>query len=343
MLTDDPWRLRFSDEVDPTGAASPLLIAHHFSRTRFLNGDQFTNRDVVEFCESNGINPFPVLLALRQIREGQRSYSVDNIDYKVVEQEWEARRWGGKTSCCPIPDWSMGSVAGRQDYKFHPCTSWRCPIHSRPKADALLSAAKVNFMAYPVIYHYVVEYNKTMVDRMRRKNARAGGCALLVALDNGKAHYFTTVRLRGRDTPTTRDGEALLPEEALECLASALKLPGVIRRSWSKGWPASEPRDDDHHPLGSDEDIGASGAEDIPKEPRIVLPSVQDSTHARALEIAGQWAQERWGVTPTEEWFPADVADPAEYAEMLKQAVVRVRNEDAWTRAETEYNVTESH
>jgi hypothetical protein len=319
-----------------------MLVAEYLNRIRFLNGDSFTNVDVAQWCRERSIPPFPVLVALGSIRAGERSYSVDEIEYIVDEEEWEERRKAGDTACCPVPWWSIGKVAGRQDYRLFPCTSWRCPNHSKPKADALLKAAKVNFMAHLVIYHCVVEHTVTMVDRIRTRRSRADGCTLFIAHGDGKAHFFATKPLGGRDAPRATDWEALLPEEALERLATVLTLPGVVGRSWSTGWHVAETYGDDKGLVG-DSDDDAEAEVDAPRtEARITLPSVQASTRTRALEIAIRRAQERWGITPTEDWFPGEVGDPAEWAEMLKQAVVQVRNENAWAKAEAVYSVTES-
>jgi hypothetical protein len=322
-----------------------MLVAHYLNRIRFLNGDPFTNVDAVRFCRERSIDPFPVLMALKAIRSGERSYSVSDINYIVDDKRWEERKRNYDTACCPIPWWSIGKVAGAQKYDFFPCTSWRCPTHSRPKGDALLEAAKVNFMAYPVIYHCVVEYTATMVDRIRARHRsdRAGGEALFVALDNGELHFFATKVLGSRRKPPhAKDWEALLPEEALERLATTLTLPGVVNRSWSDGWPVSETHSGDTGLL-DDSDDGTEAEVDPPKtEAQIRLPSVQTSTRGRALEIARRRAKERWGITPTEDSFPGEVGDPAEWAEMLKQAVVQVRNENAWARAAEWYSVTAS-
>ena len=135
----------------------------------------------------------------------------------------------------------------------------------------------------------------------------------------------------GYKTPQTADWVDLLPEEAVERLADALKLPGVYMRSWSAGWPVDE--SDEGRGGASEDAADEAPAEKLDVEARIMLPSVQSGTRDRALEIAMQRAHERWGVVPTEDAVPADVMSPQEFAELLMESVKQARNESLWTRA----------
>jgi hypothetical protein len=325
------WRMAVQRECpEPTSQASPGLVAHYLHELEVGWGDTLDLGAVFRWCKKKNIEPMPVLLALRGERNGEKKYSADDIAYLVSEWDWQ----GWETSVCPVPRWFMDRVTGSQRYFLLPCPSWNCPEHSKARAKRVLDAARAEWMDLDVIYYAVVE-NLSVEDltkvvnrvRSRRRPSRNDGMSWFVVRKESTSytlHFFATVVLPGTEAPT--QWVPLMPEEAIERVAEVLELPGPQRVSPQWG-DSGDGYEDDHD--GGPTDPNTDSAEEESKEgwesPFISLPPVQRGTRDEVLELAEEMAREKWGFTPTTEWFPADEASTEEWADMLKEAVETVR------------------
>jgi hypothetical protein len=117
-------------------------------------------------------------------------------------------------------------------------------------------------------------------------------------------HFFSTLDLSGprtRKPPTS--WEPLMPEEAVERLAQALSLPGVV--SCTPGWIAAQDRDRDATRLS---------------RPWLSLPSLMDSNRETVWDLARRIAKGKWGVILCEEFVPPKSVSVYDVVEVIEQA-----------------------
>lgn len=329
----------------PTSRASPGLVAHYLHEREIECDGEFTYPSIVRWCRERGIEPLPVILALRVERSGAHTYSVEDVTYTVDQGAWEQMEEDRETACCPVPHWVIGATTGAQMYSFGPCDdSLRCPDHADRKADAVLLAARRDWHHLDVVYHAVVPYDSGVINRVRstRRPGRKGGRSCYVRRrDRGEGwdhfvvvetiHFFATADLSGpRTRKPPRSWEPLLPEEAIERLAEALRLPGVwaISPKWiTKSDGDGQPADQDGEGDGDGVEEGDGQEGDGRSERFIALDSVMPETRDEVMEQASRIAEAKWGITPSPVFFPADVASVEEWATTIRDStkVVRVR------------------
>ena len=275
---------------------------------------------------ARGIEPAPVLNALMDQRAGEQTYTTESVRGSVNEGLWEDWADNKETACCPVPRWTMGQVTGKQSYRFHDCDdSWRCPKHAPRRVRRVLAAARRDWLNQDVIYCATVKEDLMAIERVRsyRRPGRKDARSWYVVRRDWKGwseattiQFFSTEDLSGpktRKPPTS--WEALLPEEAIERLGVALRLPGVVRVSpkWDQ---------DDANESGfeiSEEDP----PEDAPRSPEsyMALPSVMPGTREQVLEIVDQIVHARHGFTPSEDFLPTDQISTEEMVSYIKAAL----------------------
>jgi len=168
----------------------------------------------------------------------------DRVEHRVHRVEHLARwsiRWGGlevDAPTCPVPRWRMGYPSGRQRYWMEDCDdSLRCPKHAHRRVERILSTARLMWLGLPTIYWAEVEDDGRVVNRVRstRRSARKAAKSWYVRRRAMRGWrevtviaFWSTEDLAGpRTTKPPLSWEPLMPEEALERLAWALRLPGV--------------------------------------------------------------------------------------------------------------------
>jgi len=337
------------DPPKPTPTASPELVAHWICELEKEREDIYTEVSIVRYCVRNQIEPMPVILTLRAERSGEKVYEVGKTTYTVSQGRWDNMIENDETARCPFPKWFISATSGRQTYGWSDCDdSLRCPKHAHRKADAALEAARRDWLSLDVVYYARVSFDPNVIDRVRssrrpsRKNARTWFVARRQregwAIQD-EVHFFSDRDLAG---PRTRmpplSWEPLMPEEAIERLAVALGLPGPYRisPSWigerdDYGGPEADPRasSDDNDPSesgGNDEREGTGEAkQERPAERWIRLPPVSPDIRDEVMDLAVRVAQERWGVTPTTTFFPADIGPVEEWVTVIEGCVRAVR------------------
>jgi hypothetical protein len=312
-----------ASEPTPTSQASPGLVAHWIHQAEVGLGGPFTNPSIIGFCRTLSIEPLPVLLALRGERSGEKVYSVEAVTYDVREALWDELVENRETACCPYPRWRMGGTTGRQVHGMFDCDdSLRCPKHAYRKADAVLAAARRDWLDFDLVYYAEVPDDPKVINRVRstRRPARKAATTWYVERrDRGAwgservvVHFFSTRDLSG---PWTRkpplSWEPLVPEEAIERLAEALRLPGVL--GFTPKWIDEVD--------GRDQRVRQGGHD----EAWISLPRVMPHTRDAVMEKARDIAKAKWGIRPSTDFFPADVASVEEWAEIIGIATKWVR------------------
>lgn len=319
------------DSPSPTPCASANLTAHWLHQGELDHLGAFTDSSISGWCVERGVEPAPVLVALEGERCGDGAYAVEEITYAESPGAWEQMVEDRETACCPVPHWGMGEVTGSQVYNFRPCdNSLRCPDHAHRKADAVLLAARRDWLDLDVIFYAAVPYDSRLINRVRssRRPSRKAARTWYVTRkdwdgwsEKKVVHLFATADLAGpgtRKPPTS--WEPLLPEEAIEHLAEALRLPGVL--SVSPKW-IEEP--------GVDEPADAEDEEAGRPENWIRLPSVAPHKRDEIMEVASALAKAKWGIATSTESFPADVAPVGEWAQVIDTAtkIVELRRRAA--------------
>ncbi len=323
-VVDNAW-----DRPPPTRQASPGLIGNWLGSAEVELMGEFTNPSVIRWCSDRDIEPMPVLTALADERRGEAT--VQHVTYIESAGAWEQMVEDRETACCPVPHWGMGEVTGRQGYRFGPCAnSLRCPDHAHRKADGVLLGACRDWLDLDVIFYAAVPYDSGLINRVRstRRSSRKAAKTWNVTRKDWQGwsektvvHLFSTADLAGprtRKPPTS--WEPLLPEEAIERLAEALRLPGVLAVSpeWIK-----DP--------GVDEPAEAEGEEVARPEKWIRLPSVMPHKKDEIMEVATAIAKAKWDIRVSTDFFPADVAPVGEWAEVIDRAtkIVELRRRAA--------------
>ena len=306
------WDSPMIEVVPPTKVASPALIADHLARQEMDREYRLTDLAVVQFCSDLGVEPFPVLSGLEPYRDGSDSYSLDDVTFTVDKAAFAQLRADGKTSCCPIPDWDINVTSGRQSYRLHDCESLRCPEHSLARVEAQLERAREEFDLRSDIWYAETSYSDQVLARIRsrRRPNRGGGGIIQVRRADGRLLCFATRELPGADEPN--NWVRLSPEEAYERFAAGLALPGIAKVRWSNnGWVTTRTSEPPSKTGGSGDWID--------------LPAVRGPIRDEARQIAADIAWAKWGVRPDEDGFPADIADPRDWADLLKFGVVVAR------------------
>jgi len=145
--------------------------------------------------------------------------------------------WTATTACCPVPRWAMGATTGQQLYRFGPCDkSLRCPDHAHLKADAVLLAARRDWLGLDVIYFAAVLHDAGLItgcvaraDPVARQPS-PGTWSGRTGRAGARRRWFTclpreTCRAPGRVSPHGA-GQLCSLKEAIERLAEALWSPG---------------------------------------------------------------------------------------------------------------------
>ena len=229
-------------------------------------------------------------------------------------------------------------------YSFSDCDdSWRCRTHSKRRARALLDAARRDWLSLDVVYYAVVEEDLGSINRVRsnRRPSRKEAQSWFVVRRDWAGwseattiHFFATEDLAGpRTVKPPTSWEPLLPEEAVERLAEALRLPGVVRTS-----PKWEKKGGDDGETGADGDGGdgtpdgdGEVGDDVAQEDGhlvetfLALPSVMPGTRAQVLEIVEKIVRALHGFTLTEDFVPAEVVSVEQVVEYFTCAIGVVR------------------
>lgn len=267
-------------------------------------------------------------------------YSVEAVTYDVREALWDEMEENRETACCPVPRWMIETTTGAQIYRFNDCDdSLRCRSHAHRKADQVLKAAR-DWLDLEVVYYANVPQDPGLINRIRsarRPGRKAARSWYVVRVERGPwgsekkvVHLFATRDLSGsRTQKPPRSWEPLLPEEAIERLAEALRLPGVL--SFSPRWVKGSSGESEPTPQDSDgPDEGDEGEEeDRPDEAQgerwVPLPSVMPENRDAVMEKASAIAKQKWGFRPTTDFFPADRAPVEEFIEIINFATKVVR------------------
>ena len=324
----------------PTPRASPGLIAHWVHQGEIDHLDEFTHDSIIRWCNERAVAPMAVLTALNDERSGTRVYSVEDATVAVSDGLWQQWIDDKVVACCPVPRWLIGATTGRQIYPFSDCDdSWRCPKHCKRRAEAILDVARRDWLTLDVVYYAVVAEDLGSINRVRsnrrpaRKDAKSWYVARKDQVGWSEAitiHFFSTEDMAGPRTikpPTS--WEPLLPEEAIERLAEALRLPGVVRTSpkWEKKKGGGGEEGDASDVVGSD----GTFEDDSPQrdgaeiEPYLALPTVMPGTRAQAMEIADKIVWARHGFRLSEDFIPAEKASVQEIVDYINAALGVVR------------------
>lgn len=298
------------DPPPPTSSASPALIAHELRQRQILGEYRFSNAEVIQECNKIGVEPMAILLRLDAYARGGDAYSVDDIPCFVNKAAFEQLRLEGKTACCPVPRWVLGATSGNERYSQKPCVSWFCMEHGSDKAEKRMEQAKYRFLRLSEVWFTEMDDDPKSLGRLSKRRSRRGGGTFLVRRDDHRVRCFANMELTGRDGPN--HWQKLCPEEALERLALALALPGVVRARWSdNGWIPI--------PSGDPEPSLVNG------ENWITLPGVGRERHDNIRQRATELARERWSLTPSKHGFPTDLVDPKEWAKLIKLADAEIK------------------
>jgi hypothetical protein len=165
----------------PTSQASPELVAHWLHEIAVFDwAAEITTESINKWCRERGIEPRPVMGALRNERSGRDVYSTYAVTNEVQESVWDDMDTNRETACCPVPMWIIEATTGRQQYHFDDCDdSLRCRDHARRKTDAIRSAARLDWLGLDVVYYAAVPHDSGVINRVRstrrpgRKNAKS--------------------------------------------------------------------------------------------------------------------------------------------------------------------------
>lgn len=326
----------------PTEGASPRLIACWIHDAEVGLGGPFAAASVARWCRKRGVLHRPVLEALAAERAGTDCYSTDDLVITEDEILWEDWRLAGDTACCPVPQWVIGARTGRQLYRFTNCyeDSWRCEKHARRRAERVLGQARRDWPGLDVVYWAEVEDDGGVINRVRstRRVGRKAATTWFVKRRSWRGWrervlvaFWSTEDLAGpRTTKPPHRWEPLLPEEALERLAHALRLPGVI--GCSPHWAAVDGSNVSGEPveeLAVDPEVEPQDQEHLAREQMVRLPSVMPENRDQAMELARRYAEAKWGFQPSADFFPLDRAPIAEWVKTIEVAAkaVGVRRE----------------
>lgn len=318
------WQAAISgvDPPPPTASASPGLVAYWIRDGEVCLGEEFTAESVRRCCALRHVDPDMVLAALKELREETpAAYAPKRLVVTENFDSWEELRAYRDVVRCPFPRWSISSTTGRQYYGFQACDdALRCPEHAHRRANRILANAWEEWRKLDTVYWAKVVDDGKVIDRVRstgragRKNADSWWVKRQ-AYDGWKevtvVTLWASLDLAGpRTTKPPLAWEPLMPEEALERLVYALRLPGVGR--YSPQWA--------HH----------SEAESVPKaegrgEKWLALPSVWPQIQGEVIDLAARMAEERWGFRPSSDYFPADRAPIEEWAAIIRDATNAVR------------------
>lgn len=312
---------------EPTRAASPGLISNWLRDGEFCLGDEFTPAAVERWARRRDIDAQAVLAAL----EDQRSRTADAWSpaaISVAEDpvSWDELRATRDNACCPVPRWRIGARSGRQVYTFKDCDdSLRCPKHAHRRVERVLSEARRAWLGREVIYWALVEDDGKVINRVRstRRPGRKAATTWYVKRPGRSGwrevtwvHLWATEDLAGpRTTKPPLSWEPLLPEEALERLADALRLPGVagISPCWAaKGDKAADQSGEDGRDGEPDEDDDSGGP-----EPFLSLPASMPENQEEVWALTRRIAKAKWGVDLSPEYAPVDLVSVAEVVEAI--------------------------
>lgn len=323
------WATAVSTVVppEPTRAASPGLISYWLRDGEFCLGDEFISATIERWARRRDIDAQAVLAAL----EDQRSratvaWSPAAISVAEDPVSWDELRAARDTACCPVPRWMIGSRTGRQVYTFKDCDdSLRCPDHAHRRVARVVSEARRVWLGREVIYWALVEDDGKVINRVRstRRPGRKAATTWYVKRRGRRGwievtwvHLWATEDLAGpRTTKPPLSWEPLLPEEALERLADALRLPGVagISPKWAaEADQAADQSEEDGRDDERDEDDESDGP-----EPFLSLPAPMPENQEEVWALTRKIAKAKWGVDLSPEYAPVDVVSVAEVVEAI--------------------------